>query len=115
MFSPFVWRVQFQQVEQLSMDSREGRRIQPTGRTLQPLPPFTSGKTGWGTRRLGKFITAYCRKPTPRVESPKTPQKLLGGNRDVFDNLTQEKWRNIATAVERNCRPASVGMPVLLV
>ena len=35
MFSPFVWRVQFQQVEQLSMDSGEG------GGELRKPPDFT--------------------------------------------------------------------------
>jgi hypothetical protein len=41
-----VWRVQFQQVEQLSMDSENGQGIQATRRTLQALRRFASGKTG---------------------------------------------------------------------
>jgi len=42
MASPLVWRVQFQQVEQLSMSGG----FQGTRRTLQAWPAFTSGKTG---------------------------------------------------------------------
>jgi hypothetical protein len=43
------------------------------------------------------------------------PQKFLGGNRDVFDDLAEKERRNIAAPVKWNRRPTAIGMPVLLV
>jgi len=41
------------------------------------------------------------------------PQKILGCKSNIFDDLPQQKWRDIAIAVKWNTRAASVLMSEL--